>query len=266
MKFLLIIILLFSSLKLFAELRPGTEVYQVRKVSAPLTLELEDGRSVTLGGVKVIDGQEIFLENFMKSVAAGRNLIIKQDKQNSSIVYVFLFGNAGLLDELNRPHTGLVSGFLDVKTGFLGPSKGIALNLNAYLVRRGFVSVDTSNNFTLKRNFINQQEYLQSELRPFSKKQTISLTEAINIGRLELKRVAYPYSQENTIVQADDFNSYWYKHVKSSPAVLKTQHIKDMSLGSYKYWAIYYAPKKGGDAFVFIDRANGEIIGILLGE
>ncbi len=46
-----------------------------------------------------------------------------------------------------------------------------------------------------------------------------------------------------------------------------------MKLAERSYWAVYFAPQptagntiKGGDAYVFVDRATGEIIGTLFGK
>lgn len=46
-----------------------------------------------------------------------------------------------------------------------------------------------------------------------------------------------------------------------------------MKLAERSYWAIYFAPQptagstiKGGDAYVFIDRVTGEVMGTLFGK
>jgi hypothetical protein len=53
------------------------------------------------------------------------------------------------------------------------------------------------------------------------------------------------------------------------PSILQSQIVRRLNLEEKKYWAIYYVPTamgKGGDAWVFIDRNNGEVIGVILGK
>lgn len=102
------------------------------------------------------------------------------------------------------------------------------------------------------------------------KENAVTLSEAIEIGKKELKKVGYPHWDEELSVEADDNNTIWNDHISSSPSVLENKVIKDMHLEEKEYWAIYYSPKKisgkGGDAFVFIDRSNGKVLGVRLGE
>lgn len=105
------------------------------------------------------------------------------------------------------------------------------------------------------------------------KESAVTLSEAIEIGKKELKKVGYPHWNEELIVKADDNNTIWKEHISSSPSVLENGDIKEMHLEEKEYWAIHYWPKKfvgtltlGGDAFVFIDRSNGKVLGVRLGE
>ena len=99
---------------------------------------------------------------------------------------------------------------------------------------------------------------------------TMSLHEAIETGKTELRKIGYPFRNKELLVEADDNNTKWNNHIKSSPLVLENEIVKRMNLEENKYWAIYFSPKKttvlGGDAFVFIDRSNGKVMGVLFGE
>ena len=55
----------------------------------------------------------------------------------------------------------------------------------------------------------------------------------------------------------------------------ETEELKKkiINMSNNEYWAIYYFPKKwvelhvkGGGAYVFIARSNGEVIGSILGK
>lgn len=97
----------------------------------------------------------------------------------------------------------------------------------------------------------------------------LNLSEAIEIGKKELKKIGYSYWNEELLVEADDKNTAWNDHIDSSPSVLDDGVIKQMHLKERQHWAIYYCPKRlvvGGDAFVFIDCSNGKVIGVLFGE
>lgn len=98
----------------------------------------------------------------------------------------------------------------------------------------------------------------------------ITLLKAIEIGKEELIKIDSPSWNKELSVEADDNNTAWDNHIKSSQSVLENENVKKMQLESKNYWAIYYVPKnysgKGGDGFVFIDRSNGKVIGHLLGE
>lgn len=101
------------------------------------------------------------------------------------------------------------------------------------------------------------------------KESVMTLREAIAIGKKELKNRNYPFWNEGLLIEANNNNTTWNNHIKSSPSVLKNETVKKMKLGKNEYWAIYYCHKrggKGGDAFVFIDRSTGKIMGVLLGK
>ncbi|MDO9399168.1 MAG: hypothetical protein Q7T79_00560 [bacterium] len=100
-------------------------------------------------------------------------------------------------------------------------------------------------------------------------KTKINLEKAIEIGEKELERIGYDYVPEHMRVLADDKNTEWEEFVKIDPLILQNERIKKMNLKRKNYWALYYAPKKlslGGDAWVFVDRDNGEILGNILGK
>lgn len=100
-------------------------------------------------------------------------------------------------------------------------------------------------------------------------RKNINISQAIEIGKKELRRLGYIGLDENIIVKADDENSIWNKHILLLPSILEREDVKTMNLNNNPYWAIYYALKsggKGGDAFVFIMRSNGKVMGAILGE
>lgn len=98
----------------------------------------------------------------------------------------------------------------------------------------------------------------------------IKLPNAIEIGKKELKNIGYSFWDQELLAKADDNNSDWNNHIESSPSILENEVIKKMDLANKEFWAVYFVPKnysgKGGDAWVFIDRSTGKVIGYLLGK
>jgi hypothetical protein len=111
----------------------------------------------------------------------------------------------------------------------------------------------------------------------------ISLTDAIKIAKMELVKIDPSYWNTVLVVEADDNNSKWQEHLTSEQAVISLNKGSTTSNGAVSqlkkkikalksdtYWAIYFSPKKcrgkGGDAFVFVNRSEGKILGVILGE
>lgn len=96
---------------------------------------------------------------------------------------------------------------------------------------------------------------------------TLTLAEAIEIGKKELKNRGYLVEDMN--VSADENNTLWQESITKDPSILQIQIVKNLNLGQKNYWAIYYTPKEiqpGGDAWIFVNTNDGEIIGVILGE
>ena len=98
-------------------------------------------------------------------------------------------------------------------------------------------------------------------------KSAVTFDQAVEIGKTELEKRDYPI--EDMCMEADENNSAWQKFVAKDPSILQRQIVKRLNLEEKKYWVIYYAPKEmqlGGDAWVFVNINNGEVIGVILGE
>lgn len=100
----------------------------------------------------------------------------------------------------------------------------------------------------------------------------IELEVAIMLAKEELKSKV-DFSHENYEIKADDSNSVWNNFIAEQPYVLELEEVKKLRLDKKIYWAIYFGPQKkgrchffGGDAFVFVERSTGNIIGVLLGK
>lgn len=101
----------------------------------------------------------------------------------------------------------------------------------------------------------------------------LSLTQAVEIAKQELQQRRYPYANQPLLIKADETNSAWNLRINKFPTVLNLPAVKEMNLDRQPYWAIYVAPAastnrviKGGDAYVFIGRTNGQVLGVLLGR
>lgn len=163
MKYLFILFIFIFTFLIVQDGYSLTETYKVKKVIPPLTLELENGETVALGGIEVIDSQRQFLENFLNRIIAEIEIIVEADSQNSSVFYVYIWKGRKFFDKLGIYKEWQAKGFLDVKSDFFGVRKGLALNLNAYLIRKGFVSVDNSIEFMFKDGFLDEQKRFQTK-------------------------------------------------------------------------------------------------------
>jgi len=114
---------------------------------------------------------------------------------------------------------------------------------------------------------INSECIPEIKEKPKNEGINMTLDEAKEVGKRELKKRGYPV--EDMRVEADEKNTAWQEFIAKDPSILQRQIVKRMNLEDKNYWVIYYAPKKiqlGGDAWVFVDKNEGKIIGVILGE
>ena len=106
-----------------------------------------------------------------------------------------------------------------------------------------------------------------AETSPREETRPVTLEAAIETAKSTLKELGYKV--EEMIVRADDENSRWNSYSGSRAAVLETENVKRMALETKDYWAIHLGSggrKRGGDAWVFVDRGSGEVIGLIRGR
>ena len=101
----------------------------------------------------------------------------------------------------------------------------------------------------------------------FKESTAVTLDEAIETAKQELDRVGYDV--EDMKFGGDEKNTEWRKHISVEPAVLDGEIVKSMHLTEKSYWAIRCSPKElmlGGGAWVFVDKQDGKLIGVLRGR
>lgn len=106
---------------------------------------------------------------------------------------------------------------------------------------------------------------------PREEKKMITLEEAIEISRRELRKIDWPHVGEDLEVNVEDENTAWQRAKASriQPPTTYDKKVKELYLKNRKFWVVGFGPKKlilGGVAAVFIDRSNGEILYIYLGQ
>lgn len=98
----------------------------------------------------------------------------------------------------------------------------------------------------------------------------ITLVWATKLAEMELKKRNYPFSLEKYFIESNGKNTSWNEYLASGPTGFRDKTLKDLKLENRNYWAIHFAPidknTLGGDAWVFVDRDNGSIIGTILGQ
>jgi len=100
-----------------------------------------------------------------------------------------------------------------------------------------------------------------------TKRTALIMEQAIEIGKIELKKMGFDTQNMNVI--ADEENTAWKEFVSSNPSIMESKNVREMKLSERNYWAIYYTPKEralGGDAWIFIDKKDLKVIGMVLGE
>lgn len=97
---------------------------------------------------------------------------------------------------------------------------------------------------------------------------SMTLEEAKEIGRRELKKQGYPLEEMD--IKADDKNAFWQEYSAKNQSGFGGAIVKRMNREGKKFWAIYFYPKGkkqlGGDVWVFIDASSSEVIGIIRGQ
>lgn len=101
----------------------------------------------------------------------------------------------------------------------------------------------------------------------FAAERVWTRSDILAIADAEAKRLGYDVDHMG--VAFDIYNSRWNELVGSTPP--ETASIGLLKkLDGRRYFAVYYSlmkePMKGGDLFVFIDRATSEVVGTLQGQ
>lgn len=96
----------------------------------------------------------------------------------------------------------------------------------------------------------------------------ISREEAIGIANKEANRLGYNAAKMK--IEIDEENTWWNSYIASSPSFWEQHpHIQE-KLHNRDYWAVFYGSQDrtrlGGDLWVFVDRASGEIIMAIKGK
>lgn len=109
--------------------RNDTEYYTVKEILSPVLLRLENGQLVRLIGIKPKENQDEKAIKFLQRIVAGQKVFLRYDKK--------------IFDEENNLLCYL---YLKNKT-----------NINAHLIKKGLVTVDTSTDYHFKMMFLNYE-------------------------------------------------------------------------------------------------------------
>lgn len=154
------------------ELSVMTQTYKVKNIiNNGEILELNNGVKVKLAGVKILENYKNTTKSYIKDLISGCRVILIYDETlkdyeyeggKVKLVYLYLWGNK----KLNISNLSSVEkkGFTDVRVGW-GLQKGIAINLNAHLIREGYCDVDLSRDFDLKDEFLMLQNEAKQNLK-----------------------------------------------------------------------------------------------------
>ena len=144
-----------------------TSLVRITKVDEAGTMTLSDGRIVRLVGIKTDESKRLIMTKYITNVGNKYKVIaIEEEGQvkpgsvdRSARCYIYVWGmNKSNYSGFDYP---LLRGFADVRDGLFNRRKGIAVNLNALLIREGISSVDESCGFSLKGHFLKIQQEVQ---------------------------------------------------------------------------------------------------------
>jgi Staphylococcal nuclease homologue len=138
-----------------------TQTNQVRDVVSATELVLKTGEHVQLVGVKIPSDIAAKARTRVEQVALTRPVIIEPAGPGSALSVVYVWG----FSDLQRTKWFPVErrGFTNVKVGFMDVRKGMAINLNALLVREGYARVDAAAPGQIPADFLELQKVAENE-------------------------------------------------------------------------------------------------------
>lgn len=134
-------------------------IYLVKKISEDNLIELSDGRQIHLLGIETKDNKRLY--EFLTKVVAGKRVIVETDKliNDNSYCYIYLWGiDPDSLQQFLDKSSLEYRGFLDADEGLWGKRKGLALFLNAIIIKGGFARTDRNQQFSLKEQFLKWED------------------------------------------------------------------------------------------------------------
>ncbi len=135
------------------------KIYLVKKVSEDNLIELSDGRQLHLLGVEVKNNKRLY--EFLNQAVAGKRVIVETDQLigDDSYCYIYLWGiDPDSLQQFLNKSAFEYRGFLDAGEGLWGKRKGLALFLNATIIKSGLAKTDRNQQFSLREKFLKWED------------------------------------------------------------------------------------------------------------
>ena len=138
-----------------------TEACQVRDVVSASEIVLKTGQHIQLVGVKVPSDIATEAKARVEQIVLPRRVIVEPVELGSASAVVYVWG----FTDLQRGKWLPVErrGFTNVKVGFMDVRKGIAINLNALLVREGYARVNTAAPDQIAADFLELQKLAEND-------------------------------------------------------------------------------------------------------
>ncbi len=134
--------------------------YVVKKIDADGSIQLSEGHTIKMLGVRI---NRENAGTFLQDLLVGKKIICEKDSlaSDENAYYIYVWGQSSKFWQKHFEKDSLeFSGFLNVADGFGSPKKGLALFLNATLIKSGWGIVDESIEFKLKNQFKKKSEHL----------------------------------------------------------------------------------------------------------
>lgn len=147
-------------------MEPRYILVKVKDINGEI-IQLSDMQKIRLAGIKIPDNYKSEAGEYIKSITKDCRVFAvpaKPNKQNTEGVveaFLFLWGSKQI--DLSKLSPVEKKGFGNIKAGLFDVRKGVGVNLNALLVRRGYSIVDDGADIPSKSEFLSLQKMAQDE-------------------------------------------------------------------------------------------------------
>lgn len=140
-----------------------TQIFKIKSVVSATEIFIKNKGVILLGGIYVPLELNQIAKKRLEELLLPSNIIIEpiEKESNFYMVYIWNWDHVGITRNDFLPSE--IKGFTNVKLGFLNVQKGVALNVNAFLIREGYATVIENIPSQLFKEFTDLQNLAKRE-------------------------------------------------------------------------------------------------------